>query len=90
MDCEQVTCDTCGQRCRANQINKHKNSAVCKAIANANKYSELYGNSNDDPPIAQILFGNFEGGSKMSDKHKRQVCKKYGSYESVVGSKMNN
>ena len=69
---------------------KTQNSAICKAIANANKYSELHGESNDDIPIAQIVLGNFEGASKMSDKHMRQVCKKNGSYDSVVGSKMNN
>ena len=85
MDCERVTCDMCGQTCKPNQIKKHKNGAVCKAIANANKYGELHGTSNDEIPIAQILFGNFEGGSKMSDTHKRQVCKKYGSYDVVVG-----
>ena len=85
MDCERVTCDMCGQTCKPNQIKKHKNGVVCKAIANANKYSELHGNSNDELPIAQIVFGNFEGGSNMSDKHQRQVCKKYGSYESVGG-----
>lgn len=84
---EQVTCDTCGQTCRANQIKKHKNSAVCKGIVNVKKYNEFHGESNDELPIAQILIGNFEGGSKMSEKHIRQLCKKYGSYESVVGSK---
>ena len=87
MNCEQVICDTCGQTCKATQLKRHKNSAVCKAIANANKYSELYGESNDDVPIGQIVLGNFVGGSEMSEKHTRQVCKKYGSYDSVVGSK---
>ena len=90
MDCERVVCDTCGQRCKANRLKRHKNSAVCKAIANANKYSELRGTSNDDTQIAQIVFGNFEGGSKMPDKHMRNQCKKYESYESVLGSKENN
>ena len=72
------------------RLKQTQNSAVCKAIANANKYRELHGTSNDEIPIAQIVFGNFEGGSKMSDKQMRQACKKYGSYESVAGSKMNN
>ena len=87
MDRERITCEACGQTCAAHQFKRHKNSAVCKAIANANKYSELHGNSNDDIPIAQIVFGNCEGGSNMSEKHMRQTCKKYGCYDSVVGGK---
>ena len=75
MDCEQVVCDTCGQRYKANQLKRHRSSAVCKAIANANKYGELHGTSNDDIPIAQIVFGSFERGPQMSNKHRRQVYK---------------